>query len=143
MTVDPRSILTKLPAFLAEQMNVQFRNGCAVHAITLPMIEAGEERWEVDRAVVCSGDDFETLFPALLAESGLTRCKLQMMRTLPQPEGWQLGPSLAAGLTMRFYPAFEVCTTLARLEQRVASETPEYDRLRGIHVLVSQTDQGN
>jgi FAD dependent oxidoreductase TIGR03364 len=141
LTVDPRSILAKLPLFLAEQMNVEFRYGCAVHSIALPRVEAGGERWEVDGAIVCSGHDFETLFPCLLRASGLTRCKLQMMRTAPQPDGWRLGPSLAGGLTLRFYPAFEICSTLPRLKQRIASEMPDYDRW-GIHLLVSQTEHG-
>lgn len=140
LTVDPRSIVAKLPAFLAEQQMVQFRYGCAVRSIDLPRIEAGDECWEVDRAIICGGDDFETLYPSLLRAAGLTRCKLQMLRTGPQPGGWQLGPSLAAGLTLRFYPAFQICSTLPRLEQRIASEMPDYDRW-GIHLLVSQTEQ--
>jgi hypothetical protein len=64
-----------------------------------------------------------------------------MMRTSAQPNGWQLGPSLAAGLTLRFYPAFQVCTTFPTLSRRIAEETPEYDRW-GIHALVSQTADG-
>src|SRR4029077_3287394 len=83
----------------------------------------------------------ETLFPTLFASSGITRCKLQMMRTPAQPDGWNLGPSLASGLTLRFYPAFQVCSTLDVLKQRIAEETPQYDRW-GIHVLVSQTARG-
>jgi hypothetical protein len=75
------------------------------------------------------------------AQSGLTRVKLQMLRTEPQGDGWRLGPALAAGLTLRFYPAFSVCTTLPALKQRIANETPEYDRW-GIHGLVSQTAEG-
>ncbi len=77
----------------------------------------------------------------MFRESGITRCKLQMMRTSPQPEGWQLGPALAAGLTLRFYESFQVCQTLDALRKRIAAETPEYDRW-GIHVLVSQTAAG-
>src|SRR5262249_10197791 len=77
----------------------------------------------------------------LFAESGIDRCKLQMLRTAPQPQGWQLGPSLAAGLTLRFYPSFSICSSLDRLKQRIAQETPEYDRWI-IHGLVSQTAQG-
>jgi hypothetical protein len=64
-----------------------------------------------------------------------------MMRTAPQPDGWQLGPSLAAGLTLRFYKAFRLCTSLARLRRRIAEEQPEYERW-AIHVLVSQTADG-
>ncbi len=64
-----------------------------------------------------------------------------MLRTAPQPAGWQLGPSLAAGLTLRFYPAFDVCSTLPALRARIAQETPELDRW-AIHALVSQTADG-
>jgi glycine/D-amino acid oxidase-like deaminating enzyme len=48
---------------------------------------------------------------------------------------------LAAGLTLRFYESFQVCRTLPALKERIAAETPEYDRW-GIHVLVSQTAGG-
>ncbi len=61
LTVDPRQILAKLPAFLAEKFGVQFRFGTAVGSIHLPRIEAGAETWEATQAVVCGGDDFETL----------------------------------------------------------------------------------
>ena len=65
-----------------------------------------------------------------------------MMRTAPQKGGWQLGPSLAAGLTLRFYPAFELCAaTLPKYKERVARELAEYDRW-AIHTLVSQTADG-
>jgi D-hydroxyproline dehydrogenase subunit beta len=140
-TVDPRQIVQSLPGFLEEKFNVQFVFGTAVTAIEHPILYTGKETWHADTVIVCSGEDFETLYPEYYAASGLTRCKLQMMRTAPQPEGWQLGPSLAAGLTLRFYPAFQVCTTLPAFRQRIAEETPEYDQW-GIHALVSQTADG-
>ncbi len=141
LTVDPRQILQSLPGFLAEKYKVQFHFGCSVTAIDHPVLETGRGQWHAATVIVCSGDDFETLYPVHYAASGLTRCKLQMMRTAPQPDGWQLGPSLAAGLTLRFYPAFQVCATLPALSRRIAEETPEYDRW-GIHALVSQTADG-
>ncbi len=142
LTVDPREILAKLPDFLTEKFGVQFRFGAAVRSIQLPRIEAGSEIWNATQAVVCSGDDFESLFPEQFAGSGIDRCKLQMMRTAPQKNGWELGPSLAAGLTLRFYPAFEICTaTLPKYKERVARELADYDRF-AIHTLVSQTADG-
>lgn len=140
-TVDPRQILQSLPAFLAERFGVQFFFGTLVTGIDAPAIETSIGRWRADRVIVCSGDDFQTLYPEHFAACGLIRCKLQMMRTAVQPGGWQLGPSLAAGLTLRFYPAFQICATLPALSKRIAEETPEYDRW-GIHALVSQTADG-
>ncbi len=141
LTIDPRQVIQSLPGFLEDQYNVKFVFGTAVTAIEHPFLYTGTRRWQAETVIVCSGDDFETLYPEHFAASGLTRCKLQMMRTGPQPDGWQLGPSLAAGLTLRFYPAFQVCKTLAALSRRIAEETPEYDRW-GIHALVSQTADG-
>jgi FAD dependent oxidoreductase TIGR03364 len=142
LTVDPRQILARLPAFLAEKFGVQFRFGTAVRSIDLPNIEAGAETWQATNAVVCGGDDFETLFSESFAASGIDRCKLQMMRTAPQTNGWELGPALAAGLTLRFYPAFEICTaTLPKYKERVARELADYDRF-AIHTLVAQTADG-
>jgi FAD dependent oxidoreductase TIGR03364 len=145
LTVDPRQILAALPGFLAARYGVQFRfsrqvNAVASHPAHLA-VETPGETWQAQTAFICSGEDFETLYPAHFAESGLTRCKLQMLRTAPQPDGWQLGPSLAAGLTLRFYEAFKLCKTLPALARRIAAETPEYDRWF-IHALVSQTADG-
>jgi FAD dependent oxidoreductase TIGR03364 len=140
LTVDPRLVVARLPEYLTE-LGVAVHFGNAVTHIELPWIETGAGSHEADVAIVCSGDDFETLFPDIFRASGLTRCKLQMMRTAPQHVGWALGPALAAGLTLRFYRAFQMCSTLRKLKARVAREKPEYEKYL-IHVLVSQTADG-
>lgn len=140
MTVEPRATIARLPSFLAERYGVELRFGHAVRSIRLPEVRTAAETWQVDRAIVCSGDDFETLYPDLFPGSGIVRCKLQMLRTAPQPEGFALGPALAAGLTLRFYPSFRICSTLEAYRRRVADESPFFDRW-GIHVMVSQTPE--
>lgn len=130
--VDPRLILAKLPAMLAEQYDVQFFFGTAVTDV---------KKLNADRVYVCSGDDFETLYPEIYADSGVTRCKLQMMRTGRQPEGWSMGPALAGGLTLRFYQSFRVCESLPALSARIAAEMPLYEQY-GIHVMASETSDG-
>ncbi len=145
LTVDPRQILAELPGFLATRYGIQFRFAQQVNAIpshlTHLSVETPLETWQAQTVFVCSGEDFETLYPEEFADSGLTRCKLQMLRTAPQPGDWQLGPSLAAGLTLRFYEAFKLCKSLPALAHRIATETPEFDRWY-IHALVSQTADG-
>jgi glycine/D-amino acid oxidase-like deaminating enzyme len=44
-------------------------------------------------------------------------------------------------LTLRFYKAFSICSTLAQLRARIAAEKPEYDRW-AIHLLASQSADG-
>lgn len=138
ITVDPRRTIARLPAFLAERFGVELRFGQAVRSIEPPRVRTNEETWTVDEAIVCSGDDFETLYPNHFRDSGLVRCKLQMLRTVPQPGPWHLGPALAGGLTLRFYPSFRQCLTLDKLRKRVAEESPDLDRWE-IHVMASET----
>jgi D-hydroxyproline dehydrogenase subunit beta len=140
LTIDPRQVVAAFPSVL-EALGVDIQFGCPVTGIHLPTIETPRGRWEADAAIVCSGDDFETLYPEVFAASGITRCKLQMMRTAPQPTGWELGPSLAAGLTLRFYKSFQICPSLDALRARIARERPAHDRW-AIHTLVSQTADG-
>lgn len=142
LTVDPRLAIREIPAYLHEQFGVEFHHETAVQAVDPPHVEAGGESWLAEHVLVCTGDDFETLFPEQFRASGITRCKLQMMRTRPQPDRWALGPSLAAGLTLRFYPSFRICQSLEAYRERVAREMPEYERW-AIHCLVAQTADGS
>ncbi|MEC5142324.1 TIGR03364 family FAD-dependent oxidoreductase [Chitinophaga sp. 212800010-3] len=141
MTVNPRVASAVIAKHLEEKMNVTVRFGTAVNGISMPYIETKDEKWKVDEVYVCSGADFETLYPAEFAAAPLKKCKLQMMRTIPQPGNWQLGPALCAGLTLGHYAAFESCKTLEPLKERFAAEMPEYVKW-GIHLLVSQNGVG-
>ncbi len=84
---------------------------------------------------------FETLYPETFADTGITKCQLQMMRTAPQPPGWQLGPTLCGGLTLGHYAAFQHCPSLPQLRARYDEENPDFKRW-GIHVMVAQNGRG-
>lgn len=139
--VDPREVIAKLPRWLNREFGVHFEFGCAVSGYERPKITAGGRQWTAGRLFVCSGDDFQTLYPDVLAAAGFVRCKLQMMRTESYGSRFRLGPMLAGGLTLRHYANFQDCPTLAAVKQRVARENPEFDRY-GIHVMASQNGQG-
>jgi FAD dependent oxidoreductase TIGR03364 len=142
LAVNPPEAIARIPRCLAEKFPVTLRLGHTVTGIDLPRIDtATGERWHADRAFVCSGTDFETLFPHAFAAAGIRRCKLQMVRTVAQPGGWRLGTHVAGGLTLCHYPAFELCPSLPDLMQRFAETLPEYVEY-GIHVMASQTDRG-
>ena len=137
MTVDPRLVVSQIPAFLKERYRVNFRFNCPVTEVENQRLTAGQTRCRAALIVIAAGDDFQTLFADSFADSQLTRCKLQMLRTVPQPAGWSLGPSLAFGLSFRHYPTFGICDSLPALKKRVAEETPEFDKW-GIHVMASE-----
>ncbi|MCA9121441.1 MAG: TIGR03364 family FAD-dependent oxidoreductase [Planctomycetales bacterium] len=142
MCVNPRVAIHQLPRWLAEIFGVRCEFQTQITNIESGrLVSSDGRRWEADRIVICSGSDFETLLPSAFHESGMKRCKLQMLKTCVQGNGWRIGPHLASGLTLRHYRNFEVCSALNALQRRIAEETPELDRF-GIHVMMSQNEAG-
>jgi FAD dependent oxidoreductase TIGR03364 len=142
--IDPREVIANLPAWLSEEYGVRFAFNRAVTGYDDRRVIAGGEEYGADNLYVCGGDDLQTLFPEVFHDSGLIRCKLQMMRARPMPpmrEDWRVGPMLAAGLTLAHYRAFQDCASLPALKKRFADEMPDYVRY-GIHVMVSQNGLG-
>lgn len=140
-TVSPREAIPMLAAYLEKELNVVFRFGSAVTHVDSGILSDFYEIWQAERIYVCSGADFETLYPRLFRESGITKCKLQMMRTSAQPDGWQLGASLCAGLTLLHYASFAHLPSLKAVKDRYNAQNPAFSQF-GVHVLVSQNHQG-
>lgn len=139
--VDPREAIRKLPGFLAQAYGVTFKFGTAVTEIAPPKLIAGGEAWTAEQIFVCSGSDFETLYPDLYAAIDITKVKLQMMRTAPQPDGYRIRVALCGGLTLTHYASFAHCPSLAALKTRIKTETPHFPQW-GIHVMISQNASG-
>ena len=139
--VDPREAIRKLPDYLTRVYGVEFHFGVVVTGIAYPNLIAGGRDWQADHIVVCSGADFETLYPEVYTASNLTKVKLQMMRTSPQPNGFNIGAPLCGGLTLTHYAAFADCPSLNALKTRIKQETPHFPQW-GIHVMVSQNALG-
>lgn len=141
MMVDPRQASAAIAAWLQDQEKVSFRFNTAVNGISMPHIETSTEKWTVGQVYVCTGADFEILYPEAFAAAPLTKCKLQMLRTVPQPGNWQLGPALSTGLSMVYYASFAHCKSLSPLKKRIETSFPEYVKY-GVHLLVSQNGAG-
>lgn len=139
--VDAREAIRALPSALTAHYGVQFHFGTVVTQIAAPHFTAGGLGWTADQIFVCSGEDFETLYPEVFRNSGITKTKLQMMRTVPQPNHWRLGPALCGGLTLTHYAAFAHCPSLPALKTRIEQEMP-FAPQWGIHVMASQNGLG-
>lgn len=138
LQVDPRVVIREIPGHLANAHGVTLMFGQTAIGIsddgTISL--ASGETLKARHTFVCSGHDIRNLFPGVLDAAGLVPCKLQMMRTEALP-GFDLGPMLAAGLTLTHYESFSACPTLPALKARYAREWPEH-LANGIHVLLSQ-----
>ena len=140
--VDPREAIAALPGWLSEKLKVEFCWGKCVSYISDQVVYVGnEEEYEADLIFICNGADFETLYPEHFSRYPITRCKLQMMRLVPQPGDWRIGPALCGGLSLIHYNSFRVAPSLPDLKRRYADEMSEYLEW-GIHVMVSQNERG-
>lgn len=139
--VDPRQALAAIPGYLEEVMNVKTHWNTAVLEVQEGKVKTRKGWHDADHVFICSGSDFEMLYPEVFAQTPITKCKLQMMRTGMQPANWRLGAALAGGLTLTHYQAFESCRSLETLKQRIEEETPFFPEY-GIHVMVSQNSMG-
>lgn len=142
LTVDPREILKRLPLWLNEKYDVQFEYGQVITGISYPqIITSHNETWKAENIFVCGGADFETLYPEVYKNSGMTKCKLQMMRAASPVGEQEFGPTLCAGLTLSHYASFSHCASLQKLKNRFDQENPEFSD-NGIHVLLAMNGKG-
>jgi FAD dependent oxidoreductase TIGR03364 len=139
-TVNPREAIRVIPQWLSEKHGLITRFGSVVTSVEMPYVKTGTEIWKVDKVFVCSGADFETLYPQIFIDHQMLKCKLQMMKAVTNRQ-FDLGPSLCAGLTLRHYASFSKCPSLKKVDDRYDETFPEYKR-NGIHVLVSQNNHG-
>ena len=139
--VDPRQAICVLAEVLEERYNVSFHWNKAVTEVFYPKVKAGNKTYEADLIYVCSGSDFETLFPDEFEETGITKCKLQMMRLVSQPDGWRIGPALCGGLSLVHYSSFTAMKSHAALKQYYDQKYANHLKW-GLNVMVSQNGMG-
>jgi D-hydroxyproline dehydrogenase subunit beta len=140
VNIAPRQAIQKLPTLLSEQYGVDFYFEKFITDICFPYLYTFDDEYKVNEHIyVCSGADFETLYPSVYTTINITKCKLQMLSTAEQPNKFDMGPMLCAGLTLRHYPAFADCQTLQAVSDRYDREEPLFKKY-GIHVLLSQNN---
>lgn len=139
-TVYSREAIRKIPLWLEERFGLILRFGHAVNEIAIPKVRTSREVWNADKAIICTGADFETLYPEVFDRHPVTKCKLQMLKALPEKQ-FTLGPSLCAGLTLRHYSAFSECPSLSEVDARYDRDNENFKK-DGIHVLLAQNNYG-
>ncbi|TLU98854.1 TIGR03364 family FAD-dependent oxidoreductase [Dyadobacter luticola] len=141
MIVDPREAIAAIPGYLSQSLGVNFIWDTAISEVNYPNVSSGSKTWSADEIYVCSGQDFETLYPEQFSAAPITKCKLQMLRLEAQPDNWKIGPALCGGLSLIHYHGFKAAASLPGLKARYESEYAEYLKW-GIHVMASQNGLG-
>jgi FAD dependent oxidoreductase TIGR03364 len=141
LIVDPREAIMILPVYLNEKYGVEFLWGRTVTEINYPSVFTADEEHQADEIYICSGAEFRTLYASFYSALPVTKCKLQMMRMVAQPEHERIGPALCGGLSLVHYRSFAAAGSLSSLKEHFEKEYSEYLKW-GIHVMVSQNRVG-
>jgi FAD dependent oxidoreductase TIGR03364 len=141
MIIESRVAVGQVAKYLSDKYSVEFFWNTAISEIAHPKVISGSRSWEADEIFVCSGADFETLYPELFLSLEISKCKLQMMRLVSQPGDWRIGPALCGGLSMIHYPGFQAAVSLPALRKRYEEQYATHLKW-GIHVMASQNGSG-
>jgi len=141
LIVDPREAIAAIPSYLAEYLDISFLWQTQVNRVEAGQVYMGNRIMQADLICICSGADFETLYPEQFTATGITRCKLQMLRYTTGNKDWRIGTSVCGGLSLIHYHSFQVAPSLPGLKKRYEAEMAEYLQW-GIHVMVSQNNSG-
>ena len=130
--VESREAIPQLAAWLSERFQVTFLRETAVHAASPPKLETSRGPIEAEAIIVCPGDDFATLHADRLAQYGLTRCKLHMLRVRPQRFDERLPPVMSDLGMIRYLGYAELPAAQALRARLEAEQRDAYRRGRSL-----------
>jgi FAD dependent oxidoreductase TIGR03364 len=145
VTVDPRQAIHRITQLLREKKDLSYFPQTWVFGIEArgdkyQLINNRGEQIEAEKVIICSGSDFQSLYPDVFRESPLQSVKLQMILTQPQPQR-RIKGSILTGWTIRRYESFEACPSFAAIKAR--EDAGAYHRQLGIHILFKQAADGS
>jgi FAD dependent oxidoreductase TIGR03364 len=138
--VESRDAIPGLAAWLGERFGVTFLRETAVHAASPPKLETSRGPIEAETIVVCPGDDFTALHADRLAQYGLTRCKLHMMRLRPERCDERL-PPVMSDLGMIRYLGYAELPAAQALRLKLAAEQRAHIDA-GVHLIAVRSADG-
>ena len=140
--VHPPSAIAAL-VDLAQKRGVTAHFGTPVIKVHADAVETSQgQRLAFDHLCIAAGQEMRLLFPEELAAAQVHPCRLQMMRTVPQPHNFDLGAILVSDLTLCHYPAFRDCPSTPALRARLLEELPNHAKW-GVHVIAAQHEDGS
>jgi FAD dependent oxidoreductase TIGR03364 len=141
LRVESRTAIAALARWLAEVHDVEFLWSTLVHAVDTPVVDTSRGRVEAETVIVCPGDNFQGLFADRIAAYAPTRCKLQMMRVVPE-RPVRLGSSVMSDHGLARYHGYADLAEAAALKARLDREQAA-KRQHGIHLIVVQSADGS
>ena len=144
VTIEPDRLIYAVLAYLKEQPGLVYKPQQLVRSVVSKgnynEVESADGNvYRGAKVIICSGRDFQALYPSVFYNSDIEVSKLQMMRTTPM-EGYVLPGSVLGGLSIRRYESFHECPSYKKLD---AGAIDERFRKWGVHVLFKQAVDGS
>jgi FAD dependent oxidoreductase TIGR03364 len=140
--VESRTAIPRLAAWLEKAMGVAFLRSALVKAVEPPRIETTRGTVLAEVAIVCPGDDFQSLFADRIAAYGLTACKLHMLRLAPADPGFRLGAAVMSDLGLVRYLGYAELPEAAALRERLLTQQ-KAALDNGVHLIAVQSADGS
>jgi FAD dependent oxidoreductase TIGR03364 len=130
-----------LPHYLKTYYNIDIVWGTTITNVSANTVWSFKTKYNANLICICSGADFETLYPSIYKELPIIKTKLQMMRFVSNKPDYRIGTSVCGGLSLLHYKSFAASPSLEKLKSKIENTLPEYIK-HGIHVMVSQNNYG-
>ncbi|MEQ9298302.1 MAG: TIGR03364 family FAD-dependent oxidoreductase [Cyclobacteriaceae bacterium] len=145
VTVEPRLAVHQVRSYLIEKYQLDYFGGHLVKEIEensggCSVTPVSGAQYHSAKVIVCTGSDFQHIYPQLYAESDLVVTKLQMMLTAPQ-KNLHLPGSILTGLSIRRYESFTECPSYAAIKEKEPQDA--LSKKWGIHILFKQATDGS
>lgn len=149
LSVNPRVMIHRLHQYLATKPEFQshFQSSVSDLSVEGPdhvLARTSDGRtFDAKKAIVCSGSEFQLLFPTHFAATDLVAVKLQMLRLAAHSDS-QAMPSLPGniltGLSIRRYESFSQCPSWNEIKSREPADS--FAKEWGVHILFKQESDG-
>lgn len=141
LRVESRTAIAALARWLAEVHGVTFLWSTLVHAVETPVLRTSRGAVEAETVIVCPGDSYQGLFADRIAAYAPTRCKLQMMRVVPEASV-TLGSALMSDHGLARYHGYADLPEARPLKNRLDREQAA-KRENGVHLIAVQSADGS
>lgn len=145
INIDPRLAARKIIEYLGWKYGLVYQPRKLIKNIvrangSVHLTTADGELVKAGKVFLCSGAEFQILYPDLFFDSDLVLVKLQMMQTVSQPTQIIKG-SILTGWTIRRYESFRECTSFHMIAEKDYHES--FQQKYGVHILFKQNPDGS
>jgi FAD dependent oxidoreductase TIGR03364 len=142
--VEAKQAIPSLTRWLAEALGVDFAFGVQVRTVDPPRVETSAGPVDTGAVAICPGSDYTGPYAERLADYGLSKCKLHMLRAAPLPGTYRQNAAVMGDLSLVRYPGYAKLPEAAALTDRLEADPTAGPALaHGIHLIAVQSADGS